>query len=85
MITTYKSKDVKKNTTSYSDSLLLNRRSKKNNNSNNNNNTYIYPDDVAINSLDLADGLKELLIKYGFTLEVLLSMQSSETEENAEI
>jgi hypothetical protein len=38
---------------------------------NDDNNTYGYPDNVAINSLDIADGLKELLIKYGFTLEVL--------------
>jgi hypothetical protein len=34
-----------------------------------------------INSLDIADGLKELLIKYGFTLEVLLNTQSSEIAE----
>jgi hypothetical protein len=41
---------------------------------NNHNNT-------RINSLDIADGLKELLIKYGFTLEVLLNTSSSEIAE----
>jgi hypothetical protein len=41
---------------------------------NNHNNTHI-------NSLDIADGLKELLIKYGFTLEVLLNTSSSEIAE----
>jgi hypothetical protein len=34
-----------------------------------------------IKSLDIADGLKELLIKYGFTLEVLLNTSSSEIAE----
>ena len=33
---------------------------------------------TQINSLDIADGLKELLIKNGFTLEVLLNTSSSE-------
>jgi dsDNA-binding SOS-regulon protein len=33
------------------------------------------------NSLDIADGLKELLIKNGFTLEVLLNTSSSEIAE----
>ena len=44
--------------------------------------TYIYPDDIAINSLDIADELKELLIKYGFTLEALSNMPSSELAES---
>jgi hypothetical protein len=34
-----------------------------------------------INSLDIADGLKELLIKYGFTLKVLLNTSSSKIAE----
>jgi hypothetical protein len=57
---------------------LQNQKSKINNNENN---TYSYPDNVAINSLDIADGLKELLIKYGFTTEVLSSIPSSELAE----
>jgi hypothetical protein len=72
MITIYKRNDVRNNTASYS---LLH------NHDNNNKNTYIYPDNIAINSLDIADGLKELLIKYGFTLEVLSSMPSTELAE----
>ena len=84
MITTYQRKDVK-HTLSYSHSLLSNKTSKSNDNDNDNDNTattYIYPDDIAINSLDIADGLKELLIKYGFTLEALSNMPSSELAES---
>ena len=76
MITTYKRNDVRNNTASYSHSLLHNQESKRSSM-----NTYIYPDNIAINSLDIADGLKELLIKYGFTLEVLSSMPSTELAE----
>ena len=36
---------------------------------------------TQINSLYIADGLKELLIKNGFTLEVLLNTSSSEIAE----
>ena len=36
---------------------------------------------TQINSLDIADGLKEVLIKNGFTLEVLLNTSSSEIAE----
>jgi hypothetical protein len=46
-----------------------------------NNNDYVYPDNAIINSLDIADGLKELLIKYGFTLEELLTMSISDLVE----
>ena len=89
MITTYQRKDVK-HTVSYSHSLLSNKTSKSNdnNNDNDNNNTatiYIYPDYIAINSLDIADGLKELLIKYGFTLEALSNMPSSELAGSLDI
>ena len=31
-------------------------------------NIYFYPDGIAINSLELADGIKELLNNYEFTL-----------------
>jgi hypothetical protein len=83
MIISYSRKNVKNTASSYSDSLLQNQKSKMNNNENNNNenNTYSYPDNVAINSLDIADGLKELLIKYGFTTEGLSSIPSSELAE----
>ena len=53
-----------------------------NNNYNDNNNTYNYSDKVAINSLDIADGLKELLTEHGFTLEELLNISSSELAES---
>jgi hypothetical protein len=46
-----------------------------------NNNDHIYPENVAINSLSIADGLKELLIKYAFTLEELSTMSTSELAE----
>ena len=45
------------------------------------NNNGIYPDSTFINSLDIADGLKELLIKYRFTLEELSNMSYSELAE----
>jgi hypothetical protein len=40
-----------------------------------------YHINTQINSLDIADGLKELLTKNGFTLEVLLNTSSSEIAE----
>jgi hypothetical protein len=45
------------------------------------NNNGIYPDSTFINSLDIADGLKELLIKYRFTLEELSNMSYYELAE----
>lgn len=44
-------------------------------------NDRINPEIIAINSLDIADGLKELLIKYRFTLKELLSIPASELSE----
>src|SRR5919106_2526307 len=44
-------------------------------------NDHINPEIIAINSLDIADGLKELLIKYRFTLKELLSIPASELAE----
>jgi hypothetical protein len=75
MITTYQRNDVK-HTISYSHSLLSNKASKSNDNNNDNDNnntatTYIYPDDIAINSLDIADGLKELLIKLDYIRSII--------------
>jgi N-acetylglucosamine-6-phosphate deacetylase len=78
MITNYSITDVENNTVSSSSSLLHNQGSKKINENNSNRNIYNYPDSSAINSLDIADGLKELLNKYGFTLNELLNMPSSE-------
>ena len=45
------------------------------------NNNCIYPDSTFINSLDIAAGLKELLIKYRFTLKELLSIPASELSQ----
>ena len=80
MIIQYSRKITKNSASSYSESLLQNQKSKMNNN-NDNNNTYSYSDKVAINSLDIADGLKEMLIEHGFTLEELLNISSSELAE----
>jgi hypothetical protein len=81
MITNYKITDVENNTVSSSRSLLHNQESKKINENNSSRNINNYPDSSAINSLDIADGLKELLNKYGFTLNELLIMPSSELAE----
>jgi hypothetical protein len=83
MIIQYSRKNNKDSASSYSDSLLQNQKSKMNNNYNDDNdNTYNYSDRVAINSLDIADGLKELLIKYRYTLEELSNLSSSELAES---
>jgi|ERR687898_1984941 N-acetylglucosamine-6-phosphate deacetylase len=85
MIIPYSRKSIKNSASYYSDSFLQNQKSKMNNNNNNyndNNNTYSYSDKVAINSLDIADGLKELLTEHGFTLEELLNISSSELAES---
>jgi hypothetical protein len=37
--------------------------------------------DDAIDKLDLADGLKKLLLTYGFTSELLLTMSSNDLAE----
>jgi hypothetical protein len=42
------------------------------------NSNCIYSDSISVNSLDIADGLKELLIKYRYTLEELSKMSYSE-------
>jgi type IV secretory pathway VirD2 relaxase len=48
----------------------------------NNINDYIYSNSIIINSLDIADGLKELLIKYRYTLKELSSMSYSKLAES---
>ena len=80
-ITDYGITDVENNTVSSSRSPLYNQGSKKINENNSNRNIYNYPDSIAFNSLDIADGLKEQLNKYGFTLNELLNMPSSELAE----
>jgi len=81
MITNYKRNAVRNNTMRYSLSLLHNHGGERSINNNSIRNIYFYPDSIAINSLDIADGLKELLNKYGFTLNKLLNMPSSELAE----
>jgi hypothetical protein len=85
MITNYSITDVENNTVSSSSSLLHNQGSKKINENNNNKNIYNFPASSAINSLDITDSLKELLNKYGFTLNELLNMPSSELARNISI
>jgi hypothetical protein len=79
MVSTYGTGDSQQNVSS-SSSLSHNYRSKAKT-SGANNNDYIYPDNAIINSLDI-DGLKELLIKYEFTLEELLTTCISDLAEH---
>jgi hypothetical protein len=81
MITNYNRNAVRNNTMRYSHSLLHNHGDERNINNNSIRNIYFYPDSIAINSLDIADGLKKLLTKYGFTLNELLNVPSSEIAE----
>lgn len=81
MITNYKRVNVINNTISSSQSLLQNQGSGRSNNNNNNKKIHNYSDNIAINSLEIADGLKELLTKYDFTLNELLSIPSTELAE----
>jgi hypothetical protein len=77
MITNYGTAYVKNNTVS-SRSLFDNKGRKRINENNSNKYIYSYRDAIAINSLDIADGLKELLSKYRFTLNELITISSSE-------
>jgi hypothetical protein len=79
MLSTYGTGDSQQNVSS-SSSLSHNKRSKAKT-SGANNIDYIYPGNAIINSLDIADGLKELLIKYEFTLEELLTTCISDLAE----
>jgi hypothetical protein len=81
MITNYKRGNVRNNTISSFQSLLQNQGSGRNNNNNSNKKIRNYSDNTAINSLEIADGLKELLTKYDFTLNELLSIPSTELAE----
>jgi hypothetical protein len=62
-------------------SSLSNSKKKKTNYFTKSSNDHIKPEIIAINSLDIADGLKELLLKYRFTLKELLSITASELAE----
>lgn len=81
MITNYKRGNVRNNTISSSQSLLQNQGSGRSNNNNSNKKIHNYSDNIAINSLEIADGLKELLTKYDFTLNELLSIPTAELAE----
>jgi hypothetical protein len=78
MIISYSRRNIRNTASSYSVSLIQNQKIKMNNNENN---TCSYTDNVSINSLDIADGLKELLINYGSTTEGLSSLPSSKLAE----
>jgi hypothetical protein len=73
MIANYKIIGIKNNTISSPPSLLHNQGSVNNKND--------YSDDIDIYSLDIADGLKQLLTKYEFTLNELLNIPSSKLSE----
>jgi hypothetical protein len=77
MITSYKRGNIRNNTISSSQSLLQNQGSGRSNNKKIHN----YSNNIAINSLEIADGLKELLTKYDFTLNELLSIPTTELAE----
>ena len=79
MLLTYNREDSQ-NKLSYSSSLSDSKKSKTDYFTKSSND-YYNPEIIAINSLDIADGLKELLIKYGFTLRELLSIPASELAE----
>jgi hypothetical protein len=49
------------------------------------NNNCVYPDSTFINSLDIADGLKELLIKYRYTLGELSNISYPKLVEYLDI
>src|SRR5262245_12197885 len=78
MITAYSRSDIINSAPSYFDSFLKNQKRKVINNNIYNKDTHSYSDKSAINSLDIADGLKEPLIKHGFTVQELSDITSSE-------
>ena len=79
MLSTENREDSQRNI-SYSPSLSQS-KSNKTNYFTESNNDHINSHSMSINSLEIADGLKELLIKYGFTLEELLTMPTSDLAE----
>ena len=82
MLSTYDRGDSSQNISSSSSSLLSQIEGKKTNYfTENGNGDYISPNNIIINSLDLANSLKELLVKYRYTLEELSSMPFSKLAE----
>ena len=77
MLSTQNREEDSQQNTSCSSSRSYEKRNKLNYYSANNKDR-IYNDNAIINSLDIADGLKELLIKYELTLEDLLTMSISD-------
>jgi hypothetical protein len=82
MLSTYDREDSSRNVSYYSSSSLFHTEVNKIKYfTENSNDDYIYPNNIIINSLDIADGLKELLIKYRYTLQELSNISSSELAE----
>ena len=83
MLSAYDREDSSQNILSYfsSSSLPHTEGNKTNYFTENSNDDYISPNNIIINSLDLADSLKELLVKYRYTLEELSSMPFSKLAE----
>lgn len=83
MLSTYEVEDSSENISSHSSSSSLphTEGNKTNYFTEGSNDDYIYPNNIIINSLDIADGLKELLIKYRYTLEELSSISFSKLAE----
>ena len=79
MLSTKNREDSQQNI-SYSPSLSQS-KSNKTNYFTETNYDHINSHSMSINSLEIADGLKKLLIKYGFTLEELLTMPASDLAE----
>jgi hypothetical protein len=83
MLSTYDREDSPQNISSYSpsSSLPCTEGNETNYLTENGNDDYISPNNIIINFLDIADGLKKLLIKYRYTLEELSSVPFSKLAE----
>src|ERR671927_441483 len=83
MLSAYDREDSSQNILSYfsSSSLPHTEGNKTNYFTATSNNDHIYPNNIIVNSLDISDSLKELLIKYRYTLEKLSSMPFSKSAE----
>ena len=87
MPSTYDGEDSPQNISSYSSSSSFpyTKGNKTNYISKSSNDDYIYPNNIIMNSLDISDGLKELLIKYRYTLEELSNTPFSKLAEFLDI
>ena len=82
MLSTYDREDSSRNVSYYSSSSLFHTEVNKIKYfTENSNDDYIYPNNIIINSLDITDGLKKLLIKYRYTLEELSGVPFSKLAE----